>query len=92
MHCTPEYHGNEHFVTSQDGVNWSGRKVGKGGGVTSDQYGSPDYHESPIVIGNKVYSTASDNGTNHLMIRSTVTRGTHRVDDGAGVNTPVNCT
>jgi len=57
------------FVTSQDGVNWSGRKVGKGGGVTSDQYGSPDYHESPMVIGNRVYITASDNSTNHLMIR-----------------------
>ncbi|MCP4610270.1 MAG: hypothetical protein GY845_16290 [Planctomycetes bacterium] len=58
------------FVTSTDGINWSGRKVGKGGGITSNKYGSPDFHESPMVIDNKVYNTMTDSGTNNLMIRS----------------------
>ncbi|MCP4257727.1 MAG: hypothetical protein GY774_09410 [Planctomycetes bacterium] len=58
------------FVTSTDGINWSKRKVGTGDGVTSDKYGSPDYHESPLVVGNKVYITKNDSGTNNLMIRS----------------------
>ena len=65
------------FVTSPDGVNWSGRKAGNGGGVTSGLYGSPDYYESPLVIDNRVYSTWQDSSTNHLMIRcGTIAEGT----------------
>jgi hypothetical protein len=58
------------FVTSTDGINWSQRKVGKGGQIRADRYGSPDYQEYSLVIGNKVYCTANDSGTNNLVIRS----------------------
>lgn len=64
------------FVTSTDGVNWSARKIGSGGGITGNRYGSTSVPETPIVYGNTVYGAYTDSSTNNLMVRSgTLTDG-----------------
>ena len=56
------------FVTSTDGINWSGRKIGSGGGVTGDEYGAPNLPETAIVYGDQIYGCYSEAG--ELRIRS----------------------
>jgi len=56
------------FVTSTDGVNWSDRKVGAGGGVAGGQYGAANLPETAIVYGNQIYGCYSEKG--ELRIRS----------------------
>jgi hypothetical protein len=56
------------FVTSTDGVNWSERKVGSGGGVAGGPYGAPDLPETAIVYGDQVYGCYTENG--ELLVRS----------------------
>ena len=50
------------FVTSTDGVNWSGRKVGSGGGLAGGQYGAPNLPETAIVYGDQIYGCYTEAG------------------------------
>ena len=56
------------FVTSTDGIHWSERKVGTGGGVTGSEYGTVNLPETAIVYGDRIYGCYSENGK--LRIRS----------------------
>ena len=56
------------FATSADGINWSGRKVGSGGGVMSGEHGATNLPETAIVYGNRIYGCCSEKG--ELRIRS----------------------
>jgi len=51
------------FVTSTDGINWSGRKVGSGGGVAGGQYGAANLPETAIVYGDQIYGCYSEKGS-----------------------------
>ena len=62
------------FATSTDGINWSARKVGTGGGITGDEYGATNHPETAIVYGNQIYGCYSEKS--ELFIRSgTLTDG-----------------
>jgi hypothetical protein len=50
------------FVTSTDGINWSQRKIGSGGGVTGGQYGAPNLPETAIVYGDQIYGCYPEKG------------------------------
>ncbi len=50
------------FVTSIDGINWSERKVGSGGGVAGGHYGASNLPETAIVYGDQIYGCYSEKG------------------------------
>jgi hypothetical protein len=62
------------FVTSTDGISWSDRKIGSGGGVTGDQYGAPNLPETALVRGDQVYGCYSEKGELRIR-RGTLGRG-----------------
>ena len=69
------------FVTGTDGINWSDRKSGTGGGVIGDEYGAPNLPETAIVYGNQIYGCYSESG--EFKIRSgTLTGGNISWIDG----------
>lgn len=50
------------FVSSTDGINWSKRKVGSGGGVAGGQYGAPNLPETAVVYGDRIYGCYTEAG------------------------------
>jgi hypothetical protein len=50
------------FTTSTDGMNWSERKVGSGGGIEAGAYGAPNLPETAIVYGDRIYGCYSEKG------------------------------
>jgi hypothetical protein len=50
------------FATSTDGVNWSERQVGSGGGIKPGPFGAPNLPETAIVYGDRAYGCYSEEG------------------------------
>ena len=50
------------FATSTDGINWSERKVGSGGGIAAGPYGAANLPETAIVYGDRIYGCYSEKG------------------------------
>ena len=72
------------FVTSADGITWSGRKVGSGGGVMGDELGAPNLPETAIVHDDQILGCYTEQGELRIR-RGTLADGDITWTDGHAI-------